>query len=219
MGLGLIIPVITNTGGIGSGKSTVREIFEELGAVGIDADDLARQLVEPGTTGLRRVEDVFGKAFFTRDGRLNRKKLAEQVFNDTASRMKLESILHPLIREEETLLVNQVLEKTPDKVVVVEVPLLVEGGRSSAYDGTVLVAAAREIRLHRLVNSGEYTREEAAARMKSQATEKDRARIANWKVDNNGSIAETQRQVEKIYHDLYQPEKTGGNGRKNQHGA
>ena len=213
------MPVITITGGIGSGKSTVREIFEELGAVGIDADDLARQLVEPGTTGLRRVEDVFGKAFFTRDGRLNRKKLAEQVFNDTASRMKLESILHPLIREEETLLVNQVLEKTPDKVVVVEVPLLVEGGRSSAYDGTVLVAAAREIRLHRLVNSGEYTREEAAARMKSQATEKDRARIANWKVDNNGSIAETQRQVEKIYHDLYQPEKTGGNGRKNQHGA
>ena len=189
------MPVITITGGIGSGKSTVREIFEELGAVGIDADDLARQLVEPGTTGLRRVEDVFGKAFFTRDGRLNRKKLAEQVFNDTASRMKLESILHPLIREEETLLVNQVLEKTPDKVVVVEVPLLVEGGRSSAYDGTVLVAAAREIRLHRLVNSGEYTREEAAARMKSQATEKDRARIANWKVDNNGSIAETQRQV------------------------
>jgi len=219
LGLGLIMPVITITGGIGSGKSTVRKIFEELGAVGIDADDLARQLVEPGTTGLRRVEDAFGKAFFTSDGRLNRKKLAEQVFNDTASRMRLESILHPLIREAETLLVNQVLEKTPDKVVVVEVPLLVEGGRSSAYDGTVLVAAAEKIRLHRLVNSGEYTREEAASRMKSQATEKDRARIATWKVDNNGSIAETQRQVEKIYHDLSQPEKTGGNGRKNQHGA
>ena len=196
------MPVIALTGGIGSGKSTVREIFEDLGALGIDADDLARKVVEPGTEGCRKVRDAFGEAYFNSLGYLDRKKLAREVFSDPAARRKLESILHPLIKKEESLLIGKALEEDPDRLIVVEVPLLAEAGCPSNYGGVVLVTAPKEIRLQRLESSGKYTRREASARIQSQSPDAVRSEIAGWTVDNSGSIEGTKKQVKRIYHEF-----------------
>lgn len=194
--------VIAITGGIGSGKSTVRRIFEELGAFGIDADDLARRVVEPGSAGWLRVRSVFGEEFFDAAGRLDRKKLARKVFSHEPSRRMLESLLHPLIRKAQERLVGQAQAEAPERLVVVEIPLLAEGGRADRYEGVVLVTASEKGRLDRLEREGGLTREEAEARMRSQAGEEQRSRIADWVVDNDGPLEETRRQVERIHREL-----------------
>jgi dephospho-CoA kinase len=193
------MPVIAITGGIGSGKSTVRRIFEELGADGIDTDELARKVVEPGTEGSRQVREVFGENCFDQEGRLDRKRLAREVFNDKAARSRLESILHPLIREEEALFIRDCKRNDPAGLVVVEVPLLAEGGRFPGYDGVILVMAPEKTRLQRLERSGKYTRKDITARMKSQAPDSERAKLANWTIDNGGNLDETVKQIKKIF--------------------
>ena len=196
------MPVIAITGGIGAGKSSVRRIFEELGASGVDADDIARRVVKPGTSGWAQVREAFGEKYFDAEGRLDRAKLAELVFADPAARKSLESILRPLIREAEARLVEQMLAEKPERPVVVEIPLLVEGGEVNRYDGVVLVTASRKTRLERLERAGGLTREETEARIRSQAPEEERARIANWVIDNEGPIEETRIQVAGILREL-----------------
>lgn len=209
----LAMPVIAITGGIGSGKSAVRRIFEELGAAGVDADDLARTVVKPGTIGWVQIREVFGEEFFDSKGRLDRAQLAEVVFADPAARKSLESILHPLILEAEARLVEEALAEKPERPVVVEIPLLVEGGEVDRYDGTVLVTASRITRLERLERAGILRRKEAEARIQSQASEEERARIADWIIDNEGPIENTRNQVERILHDLI-PGKDRKKGKK-----
>jgi dephospho-CoA kinase len=199
---GVSMPVIAITGGLGSGKSAVREIFEGLGAKGIDTDQLAREAVEPGTDGARMVREAFGENCFNHQGRLDRKKMAAFVFHDRAALRKLESILHPLIRQAESRLVADCMKNDPGRVVVVEVPLLAEGGRAKDYDGIVLVTAPEEVRLQRLVKSGKYEGEEALDRMKVQVSDNEREMVASWTIDNGGTMEETKSQVEKIYDDL-----------------
>jgi dephospho-CoA kinase len=200
------MPVIAITGGLGSGKSTVREIFEELGAKGLDTDAISRQVVESGTPGAEKIRELFGDSFFTSEGELNRKMMAAHVFSNPAERQKLESILHPLIREAESDMVKKFLntdtDTDTDTVVVVEIPLLAEGGRSAQYDGVVLVTAPMGIRLERLVKSGKYTREEAASRIANQADDAKREQIASWTVENAGSFADTRSQVRTILRTL-----------------
>lgn len=191
--------VIAITGGIGSGKSTVRRMFEELGAFGIDADELARQVVKPGSEGARLLRDTFGSAFFDSDGRLDRRRMAAKVFAEPEARQTIETILHPLIRAAERKLLESVRSEKPEAVVAVEIPLLAEGGRSKEYNGVVLVTAPEEIRISRLVKSGKYSSDEAVARMASQAPDRDREDVASWTVDNGGELDLTARQVRKIY--------------------
>jgi dephospho-CoA kinase len=199
---GFPMRVIAITGGIGSGKSTVRRLFEELGAAGIDADELARQVVLPGSEGARHLAEIFGQAFFDREGRLDRKKMAEKVFAEPDARLTLERILHPLIRSAENNLIQEIRTHDPEKVVVVEIPLLVEGGRATDYDGVVLVRAPEIVRSTRLVHSGKYSQDEAASRMSSQADDRDRVAEATWIVDNSGDLDSTAEQVRKIYESL-----------------
>jgi len=196
------VPVIAITGGLGSGKSTVREIFEELGAKGLDTDAISRQVVESGTPGAEKIREMFGDSFFTPEGDLNRKMMAAHVFSNSDERQKLESILHPFIREAEGDMVKKFLHADTDTVVVVEIPLLAEGGRSAQYDGVVLVTAPMGVRLERLVKSGRYTREEAASRMANQADDAKREQIASWTVENAGTIDETRAQVLSILRPL-----------------
>ncbi|MGD8353047.1 MAG: dephospho-CoA kinase [Pseudomonadota bacterium] len=196
---GLPVPVIAITGGIGSGKSTVRRIFEDLGAYGIDTDELARQVVEPGTEGARQLLEAFGPGFFDADGRLDRKKMAEEVFTRPESRTLIESILHPLIRKAEKELIKEVRRQNPDVLAVVEIPLLAEGGRAADYDSVVLVTAPENIRISRLVASGRYSRNEARARMVSQVGDIERKKFADWIVDNGFDPDETLKQVKLIY--------------------
>ncbi len=186
------------TGGIGSGKSTVRELLSSMGAVGIDTDMISRQVVEPGTEGARRIRDVFGGEFFNEDGRLERKKMAAVVFDDPQTRLRLEEILHPLIIEEETRIMENAAAKQPDTIFAVEIPLLTEGKRHERYDRVILVTAPADIRLERLVKSGRYTREEAIARMGHQVTDEARMKVADYIVDNGGSVDGTRLQCKEI---------------------
>ncbi len=194
--------IIAITGGIGSGKSTVRQMFEKLGAVGIDADELARQVVRPGSEGARHLAESFGQTFFDREGRLDRKKMAEKVFTEPDARLTLERILHPLIRAAEKKLIQEIRAHNPKAVVVVEIPLLTEGGRATDYDGVVLVTAPESVRSTRLVQSGKYSQGEAALRMSSQAEDRDRMAESKWIVDNSGNLDFTALQVRKIYESL-----------------
>jgi len=193
------MPVIAITGGLGSGKSTVRKIFEELGAAGIDTDLLAREAVEPGTEGIKKVREAFGQCFFDSSGRMDRVKMADMVFHDRKSLRRLESILHPLIRQAESRIVADHLKREPGRVIVVEIPLLAEVGRASAYDGVVLVTAPDNVRIERLKGSGRYEEDEAIARMKAQVSDGNRKHLADWTVDNSGTKEQTKKQVEKIY--------------------
>jgi len=193
------MPVIAITGGIGSGKSTLRRMFEELGAFGIDTDELARQVVQPGSEGARLLREAFGSAFFDDEGRLDRRLMAARVFDDPQARLELEAILHPLIRAAEGNLLKDMQDEKPEAVIVVEIPLLAEGGRSKEYEGVVLVTVPEEVRISRLVESGKYTSDEAASRMASQAADRDRAEVATWTVDNSGDRDITARQVKRIY--------------------
>ena len=194
--------VVAITGGIGSGKSTVRRMFEESGAFGIDADELARQVVQPGSEGARLLREAFGSEFFDSEGHLDRRQMAAKVFSEPEARLTLEKILHPLIRAAEKKLLQGIQNETPEAVVVVEIPLLVEGGRSKQYDGVVLVTAPVDVRISRLVDSGAYDCDEAAARMANQADDQARKNITVWTVDNGRNREETARQVKKIYQAL-----------------
>jgi dephospho-CoA kinase len=191
--------VIAITGGIGSGKSTVRRLFEELGAFGVDADDLARQVVKPGSEGASLLLEAFGPQFFDSEGRFKRKQMAAKVFDDPRARITLEKILHPLIRAAEKALLKNIQRETPEGVVAVEIPLLAEGGRSGEYNGVVLVTAPVEVRIARLVDFEKYTSDEAVSRMASQAEDSDREGLATWIVDNSGDLDLTGEQVKRIY--------------------
>jgi dephospho-CoA kinase len=203
------MPVIAITGGLGSGKSTVREIFEEFGARGIDTDEIARRVVKPGSKGSRMVREAFGSAFFTDDGHLDRKKMAAHVFSDPARLEKLVSILHPLIRETVARVVKKHLLEDPDAVVVVEVPLLAERDLSGYYDDVVLVTAPVDVRMDRLVRSGRYSRDEAMSRMAHQTDDVKREEVATWIVENSGSLEQTRTQVRSVLDELAMNRKSG----------
>jgi len=194
--------VIAITGGIGSGKSTVREIFEEMGAVGIDADELAREVVEPGRRGSIKVREAFGSSFFDDRGKLKRKEMARLVFSDPPARRKLETILHPEIRARESKKISEAARNDPEAVVAVEVPLLAETRGKEPYDIVINVTAPEEVRLDRLSASGRHDRSEAQARIDHQTKDEARIRIADYVIDNGGTRENTAKQVKKVLSDL-----------------
>ena len=146
--------------------------------------------------------DAFGADFFDSEGRLDRKQMARKVFGDDEARRTIESILHPLIHEAEGRLLEKIARENPSAVVVVEIPLLVEGRRADQYDGVILVTAPTAVRILRLVESGRYDYDEAVARMAHQTADEERKKLADWTVDNSRSMDETTEQVKKIYRSL-----------------
>ena len=186
------------TGGVASGKSTVATMLAELGAVVIDADVLAREVVEPGTEGLAAIFDHFGPAVLNNDGTLNRPALGAIIFADPEQREKLNSITHPAVwRRARELFENAAV----DEVVVYDVPLLVEGakGRQLDFDLIAVVDASAETRLQRMVELRGMTREEAAHRLNSQASDAERLAIADVVIDNNGTVEQTLQQVDSLW--------------------
>ena len=184
------------TGGIGSGKSEVAKLLAEHGAVVIDADALARQVVEHGTEGLAAVVDAFGKDVLRRDGSLDRERLGSVVFKDETLLRRLESIVHPLVGKRTAELMDAALE---DAVVIYDVPLLVEKDLAGAYDVVVVVDAPEEVRLERLEATRAMSRDDARDRMAAQASREDRLAAADEVVDNAGSLDELRAQVEKLW--------------------
>ena len=184
------------TGGVASGKSTVAEILTELGAVVIDADQLARDVVARGTPGLAAVVDEFGSELLTPEGDLDRPAMAKLVFGDEQARKRLEGIVHPLVFEEVQRLEEQA---PPDALVVHDIPLLAESGRAETFDAVVVVDAPADVQVRRMVEERGWTREDALARMEAQASREDRRAIATYVIENDGTLDDLRHQVEDVY--------------------
>jgi dephospho-CoA kinase len=182
------------TGGVGSGKSTVAALLARHGAVVIDADALAREVVEPGSPGFDAVVARFGSTVVT-DGRLDRAALAGLVFGDERALAELNAIVHPLVGERAAELMAAV---PPDQVVVYDVPLLVEADLAAGFDVVVVVEAPAETRLARLQRRGLST-EDANARMAAQASDEERRAAADVVIENDGSEAELKERVDELW--------------------
>ncbi|MFZ4586042.1 MAG: dephospho-CoA kinase [Acidimicrobiia bacterium] len=186
------------TGGIGAGKSTVAQLLRDRGAVVIDADAIARQVVEPGEPALARIVERFGADILNDDGSLNRAALAARAFADTESKQALDTITHPAIAAE---FVRQLEAVTPGTVVVHDVPLLVESLGADRYGGVIVVEAPVEMRLARLEARG-VPRTDAEARIAQQATDEQRRAVATWVLDNAGDVAHLAAQVDAIWPEI-----------------
>ena len=181
------------TGGIGSGKSLVGEILEQLGALVIDSDQLAREVIERGSPGYEEVVTAFGDSILS-EGQIDRSKLAAVVFNESDLRKKLESIIHPLVREA----AEKLARKLPSGAILInQIPLLVESDGAKRFDYVVTVSADEEIRRERLRLRGlkDY---EITQRMAAQVSDSEREKIANYIIRNDGSIDELTRAVEQL---------------------
>ena len=189
------------TGGIGSGKSTVSRLLAEHGAVIVDADAIAREVVEPGTEGLAAVVEAFGSRVLAADGSLDRPALAALVFADPEARSRLDAIVHPLVRARAT---EVAATAAPDAVVVHDVPLLVETGQAGLYDVVVVVEADPETRVARLVQRG-LTAEDARARMAAQATDEQRRAVADVVLANGGTPEQLADHVDRVWAERVRP--------------
>ena len=187
------------TGGIGAGKSEVSRLLVEQGAVLIDADRIAREVVAPGTPGLAAVVDAFGEDVLAPDGGLDRPKLGSIVFADPAKLAALNAIVHPLVGARSRELESAA---APDAVVVHDVPLLAENGLAGLYDVVVVVDARPETQLDRLVRLRGMTEEDARARMAAQATREKRLEIADVVIDNDVPLPELELRVQEVWADL-----------------
>ena len=186
------------TGGIGAGKSTVAQRFRELGALVIDADQLAREVVATGSTGLAAIRERFGDGVMAADGSLDRRALGEVVFADELARADLESITHPLIAARARSLVESA---RPGTIVVHDVPLLVEKHMSADYHLTVVVGADERIRVARLTGERGFTEADARARVAAQANDRERREAADVWLDNNGAVDTLLAQVDTLWSD------------------
>jgi len=187
------------TGGIASGKSTVSEILAELGAVIIDGDKLAREVVEPGTPGLAQVVEAFGPEILLPDGAMDRAKVGQIVFNDEVKRKLLEGIVHPLVFERYAALEASAPK---DGIVIHDIPLLAESGRSDTFDAVIVVETPAEVQVERMLRDRGWTRADAESRIAAQATPEQRRAIATYLIENTGTREELRVRVEAVYAEL-----------------
>jgi dephospho-CoA kinase len=187
------------TGGIGAGKSEVSRRLAAQGAVLIDADAIARQVVIPGTEGLAAVVAEFGDGVLQSDGRLDRERLGEIVFADPARLARLNEIIHPLVGQRMAELEK---EAGADAIIVHDVPLIAEAQLASGYDLVVVVDAPELEQLERLIKHRQMSQEQAEARMAAQVSRDQRLAIADLVVDNSSSLAELDRQVGDLWGEL-----------------
>ena len=196
--------VVGLTGGIGSGKSTVAQNFAELGALVIDADQLARMAIERGTDGFADVLLRFGDEVI-RNGDIDRKKLAEIVFSDEGARKDLEGIIHPRVQ---ALFAQAVADLDIDDILIYEIPLLVETGASEKFDYVITVESNIELRKARLLKKGLYI-SQIEKRMASQASEEARTAVADAVIRNDGDEDSLLRQVENLWESVLLPQSLG----------
>ncbi|UNS96415.1 dephospho-CoA kinase [Streptomyces tubbatahanensis] len=190
------------TGGIGAGKSEVSRLLAEQGAVIVDADRIAREVVEPGTPGLAAVVAEFGEEVLTSDGTLDRARLGSLVFADPDRLAALNALVHPAVGERAAQLEREAAEADPQAVVVHDVPLLTENGLAPLYDRVVVVDASPGTQLERLVRLRGMTEEEARARMTAQADREARLAVADLVIDNDGPLAGLAPRVRGVWEQL-----------------
>ena len=187
------------TGGVASGKSTVSRMLAELGAVVIDADVLAREVVARGTDGLAEVVAAFGPAVLTSEGDLDRPAVGALVFADEAKRRTLEGIIHPRVRARAA----EIEAAAPtDAVVVHDIPLLAETGQAGSFDAVVVVDVPSELQVERMVRDRGWSPEEAGSRIAAQAGRAERRAIATYVIENTGDLGDLRRRVTELFGQL-----------------
>ncbi|HJR38419.1 MAG TPA: dephospho-CoA kinase [Nocardioidaceae bacterium] len=187
------------TGGVASGKSTVSAILAELGAVVIDADLLAREVVAPGTDGLREIAETFGPEVLTEDGALDRVAMGTLVFADESARRRLEAIIHPRVRERGAELEAEAGE---DALVVHDIPLLAETGQAARFDAVIVVDVPVEVQVDRMARLRAMSREDAEGRVRAQASRDERLAIASYVIDNTGTLEDLRDRVTEVFEEL-----------------
>lgn len=192
------------TGGLATGKSAVARLFQDCGAVVLDADVLARQLVEPGKPAWRDIVRAFGKQVLSPDRSLDRHALAKIVFRNRAKLKKLNAIVHPRVAREQTRLTREIARKAPDAVILYDAPVLIEAGAHKRMDKIVVVSADQETQIKRLRNRNHLSRTEALRRIQSQLPLAQKVKLADYVIDGTLSFEQTKNEVQRIYDELQQ---------------
>ena len=187
------------TGSIAVGKSFVSGVLAGLGCRVVDADVLARRVVEPGAEGLRRIVEAFGEWVLRPDGTLDRAAVSAVIFKDGAKRELINSLLHPLIIAEQDELLRRWELEDPRGVGVVDAALMIESGGHARFDKLVVVHCRPEVQLERLMRRNNLSREEAAARVAAQMPQEEKLRYADFAIDTSGDYGDTRRQTEALY--------------------
>jgi len=191
------------TGSIAVGKSFVLEVLRELGARTIDADKIARECVEPGTPGLSAVVKEFGDGVLSADGSLDRAKVGTIIFSDEAKRQRLNSVLHPFIIARQDEIMRQWDGETPNAIAVIDAALMIESGGYKRFDKLIVVHCRPEIQIQRLMKRNNFSREEAELRVKSQMSQEEKQKYADYLIDTSGDFAATRRQIEAVWQTLH----------------
>lgn len=190
------------TGSIAVGKSFVLGVLAELGCHVIDADKIAREVVEPGTEGLKSLREYFGEDVLSADGTLDRSALGAIIFGDEEERTKLNAILHPLIIAAQDKLIREFEMKDPAGIVFIDAALMIESGGYRRLDKLIVVHCRPEIQLQRLMARNDLTREEAERRISSQMSQEEKKKYADFLVDTSGDFEDTRAQVHVVYEQL-----------------
>jgi len=194
--------IIGLTGGVASGKTTVSQIMKEEGAYLIDADQIARELVQPHQPAWNELVRSFGKEILQEDGSIHRKKLAEKVFTDPEKRKLLNQILHPRIKEEMDRRTREIGQKDPEAIVVIDAPLLVELGNHREVDKLIVVTSTQTQQMERLKERDGINSEEALRILSSQMPVEEKAKLADYVIRNEGSLEETKESVKEVFKEL-----------------
>ncbi len=194
--------IIGLTGNIGSGKSSVARCFKELGARVIDTDQVARDIVSPGTAGLQQIVQYFSAGILNPDGTLDRLKVAEIVFHDSEALKQLNAIVHPIIRSELLKVMADYKSKPDAPLLIIEAPLLIETGLYKLVDEVWLVTVNSETQIQRVMKRDTATEEQVSSRLASQMPQEDKIPYADRVIDNSGNLEDTIKQVRQIWSDV-----------------
>jgi len=197
------------TGGIASGKSTVSGFLSDAGAQVIDADQIAREVVKPGTPGYDAILAFFGPTILMPGGEIDRKRLGEIIFNDPDKKARLDAIVHPLVFERSAERIAQIAAQTPDAVVIMDIPLLFEAGMESDLAEVIVVYVPEKLQLERLMNREGIDEQPAMTRIRSQMPIEEKRRRATVVIDNSGTTFDSRRQALAVFRRLKQRSKPG----------
>jgi dephospho-CoA kinase len=192
------------TGGIASGKSTVSGFFADAGAHIIDADEIARTVVRPGSSAYHEIIDFFGDSILLPDGAIDRKRLGDIIFNDPEKKARLDAIVHPPVHKRTLTLIAEVGAATPEAVVILDIPLLLEARMETGLHEVIVVYVPESLQLKRLMNRDGLDRQAAMARIHSQMPIEEKRSRASIVIDNSGSLAASRRQALAVFNRLKQ---------------
>ena len=194
--------IVGLTGGVASGKTAVSKVLEEQGAYIIDADHIARELVQPHKPAWKELVRAFGQEILQEDGSIHRKKLAGKVFGDAKQRKRLNRILHPRIRKEMDRRAKEIGQRDPEAIVVIDAPLLIEVGNHRQMDKLIVVTSTRSQQIGRLKDRDGANREEALKIVSSQMPLEEKLKFADFVIRNEGSLEETKRKAREVFREL-----------------